>query len=91
MIFQDRSVVLAQDDDHPLIVAAKKDILGTSYSTTLEQVRFLKHLQHTNVCFDILWLSYIDAEWVVSLSFFIYFIRALSKIGKSLYLKNKLD
>ena len=51
MIFQDRSVVLAQDDDHPLIVAAKKDILGTSYSTTLEQVRFLKHLHHTNLYF----------------------------------------
>ena len=39
-LFQDKSAVLPEEDDHPLIVAAKKELLGTNYSTTLEQVRF---------------------------------------------------
>ena len=31
---------MPEEDDNPLIVAAKKELLGTNNSTTLEQERF---------------------------------------------------
>ena len=38
-IHQDESAVLPEEHDHPLIVEAKKELLGTNYSKTVEQLR----------------------------------------------------